>query len=106
MDEVALVMEAKPEGVRHPQLKPAFVPNPLVTFEAAMKEVIVDATAIFPMNKRAHLDRTVSAGVVYVASRIQNLDILKLILEHVQEPEICTVEHPDLGIPLPFCAIL
>ena len=69
----------------------------------AMKEVNVDATALMHINKERNLNKTLSVGVIFAAALVKNLDILKLLLEHVQEPTICLVDHPDLGIPLPFC---
>merc|ERR1719233_788375 len=69
-----------------------------------MEEVNVDATtAVTQMNKQ-HKTINVGVGVIFAATALQNLDILKLLLEHVQEPVICLVESTDLGIPpLPLC---
>jgi len=69
----------------------------------AMKDVYVDNAALV----RTCLNRTVQVGVVWIAlqENPKNLDILKLLLEHLQRPWIVMVQYPELDMMLPGCLV-
>ena len=53
------------------------------------------------------MNRYVEVGVIWIAldEHPKNLDILKLLLEHVQRPWIVLVDTPELDMMLPDCLI-
>jgi len=69
----------------------------------AMKDVYVDNAALV----RTCLNRTVQVGVIWIAlqENPKNLDILKLLLEHLQRPWIVMVQYPELDMMLPGCLV-
>jgi len=64
----------------------------------AMKDVYYDQVALV---------RTRGVGVISIAvhKNPKNLDILKLLLDHVQRPWIDMIECPELGMLLPGCLV-
>jgi len=70
----------------------------------AMKDVYVDNAALV----KTCLNRSMKVGVIWIAlyENPENLDILKLLLEHVQRPWITLDERPELGgLMLPWCLV-
>jgi len=68
----------------------------------AMKEVHVDATGTVRTSK------ILKFGVIDAAfynGPPFNLDIIKLLLKHVQMPHIGMIMDHSIGVPLPFCLI-
>jgi len=69
----------------------------------AMKDVYHGKLAIV----RTCLNRNLEVGVIWLAvyENPKNLDILKLLLEHIQRPLVVMIEFPELGMLLPGCLV-
>jgi len=69
-------------------------------------EILQHILAMNPYEQVA-LDRTCGVGVIWIAvhKNPKNLDILTLLLDHVQRPWIGMIERPELGMMLPACLV-